>query len=764
MGGKKGKALKIGKVLFAIWAVDAFLAYLSPMLGLEKDFLSAMSYMAMISASLFALVLFTGLLIRNFWSPNGKPLGEKIVSLSCRNAILILAASLLAVLGSDVIARGEWHLIPGIFLGFGRVFWGILCAGGLLLSCWVTGRKVSAVVFGNKVADEPIFGLATGLCLYSFVFLGLGFIGAYYSWVAWAIVGANLLAFYKGFREAIRKLSGKPLRIVMAWDRILSFNGLAWLILGLILVGMLFSASANLLSGASDTFHQYLTFPTQYVENHGIVEFRYHPHFGFPQLAEMIYAWSILLGGTPIPFVTAYLILLACFVALWKIISERENGKSSFVWVALMLISVPFMFGFGMGYLKVEPFLLLYVLAAFLAIRKCLNDGDSGFAMASFFFLAVSLDVKYTGAFVIASAFVAFVAMRGSFSFSWKRAIIFGTISLAVFLPWALKDIHYYGNPIYPILNGSDYVSERTGLFCQPEFVRNSKEDMYVNYEGMDHFFDGNYAKDNLDLLIKKAFAGWSANALDIGPWASMFLPLLAIWIVASKDKFIRFLSIFLACYLACWIFFMAGQPWYLLPAMAAFVVILADMLGGNRSFAIGNVSKAIVIIWALWEMQLFFLFGYFPEKLSLIRGERDFFGIISDINAKNSKDRRENFMEVDRYINSKIIRDDPDAVVLGFEDMEDGYFVRDSYRRFIPDLFGFTFSCLSRNGDAYGELKRIGVRYFIVDSRYSPVCASENGQRKFAICRVEKEFEGFLMANGNVLFESGSLSLVELK
>jgi len=113
-------------------------------------------------------------------------------------------------------------------------------------------------------------------------------------------------------------------------------------------------------------------------------------------------------------------------------------------------------------------------------------------------------------------------------------------------------------------------------------------------------------------------------------------------------------------------------------------------------------------------------------------------------------------------YINTNILSgNNSNALIYGFTDTQ-GYFINDSYKNFIPDFYGYLFACLSRQGKAYENMKKLGVSYIIFSSDTYPLCSA--GDTKFITCQSRNNFRVFINKYGELIHKDGGFELYILK
>lgn len=391
-------------------------------------------------------------------------------------------------------------------LAVGRVWLDIVVAGWLMLVGLGLGSWLLQRFMGNDVplADLIVLGTGLGLGGIGLLVLGVGLIGLLQPLVAYGLtLGLTALVI-----PQLRQLFQQWRR----WKPANLPNRLVTLYLSLITVFALLLAV--LPPTDWDGLFYHLTGPKLYLQAGQIMGGIDVPHFNFPSLMEMLFAWAMLLGSD----VAAKLlhfgfgVLLAGLVYL---ITRRLFSQKA-AWPAVVVLTSMPMLGTLAGWAYNDLALAFFQLAAVYAIinyqlsisneqltsRQSFLRPRSGqtfiirhlFLMLSGIFVGLAMGLKYTS-FVTPVFIVGLMVWQGykvagsrvaggkvvsskvagneaasdgivdttshvprNTQHAIRNTLIslttFALAALFVAAPWYLKNWVFTGNPVYPFLSG----------------------------------------------------------------------------------------------------------------------------------------------------------------------------------------------------------------------------------------------------------------------------------------------------------------------
>lgn len=699
-------------------------------------------------------------LMRNFFFADAK--GEKNIRISYFLLSLAGFAAVIFFVNKDIIFEFDMEKFKFIFFSFLSVAKCLIAAFVFFVAAYSVGNKILSLLKMHDLrgAERLLFSWGLGIGFLGYAFFFLSALQLAYTWAAYILLLIIFLIGYKDVKAVILGILRKKIEIDLEKDNLLEKLA-AWLLAILFLAALVYVFS-NLMNAGWDTFHQYLTFPDAYQQNHGLVYFPFHPHWGFPQLSEMIFLGGMLLGGLSVPFLLNYVFVL---LGIWGLFHtfEKIHGRYN-IWIISIVASMPLLIIFYIGYLKVEPLLFFYVVLAFVSARRIFLDPQSKkqYIVLSIF-LGLLLAIKYTSIFFLASFFISFWIFRRKFDLTWKKMLYMAAIIFLVFSPWMVKNYIFYKSPLYPLLSGRDYFSEHVGANCHKYFVDTCKEDNFL-VRGSDVLKMENQFLTNI-LLETKAFAvGDIFGITSTGPFIIIFLPWV-IWIYfRNKDAYLRFLSVFSLVFLLIGILFFTGQVWYFLPLVVSYALALSYAWERKKDSKEFVFARYIILFWLLTMALALLLNARLFEDVRYIRGEVSFEEALANINKEEGSYGKYDLLEMSRYINDNILNKDTSKVIIyGFLDPQ-GYFIKNSFRSFIPDFYGYLFRCLSKNGEIYDNMKKLGVNYFIFDPGQYSNCRKPGYSQKFLTCQTKQDFKVFLEKHGQLIHTEGSYGLYLFK
>jgi len=674
------------------------------------------------------------------------------------------------------------HLLVFFFIGnvalFGSIhFWDTRSlseaaqTSGLLLGKMLgtVGLILLATALGRRLLRKARIQSPEGLELPIFFGIGMLTLGsgmfalAALQSISLPIVVGVLLAIGYFCRNDLPLLWQSVIRSTIPLPLIKPWLIVIWLSLAIIFELTFILSAANILGADYDSFHQYLTFPMEYLRHGGLTVFLWHPSWGFPQIGEMIFLLSATLFGISGPFFINWAFFIILTATLFRGM-KATGGSTIRHWLTACFVSGPTILFLGAGHLKIELILFFYCLLALLITLELLKSGhqDKGAdwhlpILLGIIFGAL-LSIKYTSFFILAGI------ISGLWLFSKEKKRSFGHISLAivisiaVFSPWLIKNWIVYESPLYPILRGHDQFFLETGAVSQGLFKQYAGHDVILALS--QHLQQtGLTILDNLRILL-----------LSLTPLANTLpTPFPGIWVLAclliagticlrwkNIDSSEKFLLFFLGSFTLLWLPFLLGGTWYLFPAWLALLLFIAQR--PPESLSETTVSRLLMIITL---PTLIVSFSFFSPS-SVVNSIRYANGDLP-LQEAIVRDRRDpSLVDISNRINT-LLREDSSARVYSFQEPR-GYFIDDSSERFILDYYGDKFNSLERIGSLRESLQALGVRYVFVNDRRQQQCDSLRQPEKNGICRSLTSFRSSIEQEvWSPIFTQGYMTLYEL-
>ncbi len=385
-------------------------------------------------------------------------------------------------------------------LAIGQSLLNLLVAGWLML----VGLGLGSLLLQHflpldlSLAERFVFGTGLGLGAMGLLILGLGLIGLFQPLVAYGITVALSIIVVPQLRAFFRQL--------FRWRPVNLPNRLTTLYL--LLIGLFALLLALLPPTDWDGLFYHLTGPKLYLQAGRITGGFDVPHFNFPSLMEMLFAWAMLLRGDIAAKLlhTGFGLLL---VGLVYLTTRRFLGQKA-AWPAVVILAGMPMLGTLAAWAYNDLALAFYQLAAIYAIinyqlaisneqlamnkspisnpsttlrtslQSLIENPKPVLSLAEVskiqnrrwlilggLFAGLAMGLKYTS-FVTPLVISGLILWRTCWvsritpSNRWWPAsrfagisnlAIFSLVALLIALPWYVKNWVFTGNPVYPFLS-----------------------------------------------------------------------------------------------------------------------------------------------------------------------------------------------------------------------------------------------------------------------------------------------------------------------
>jgi hypothetical protein len=323
--------------------------------------------------------------------------------------------------------------------------------GWLTLAFWGTGR---AIVDRFKITAEnswerTAMAFALGCGVWAMGFLLLGLAQCLFRPVLFLILTAGgLLGLFYFWRDAPEILPGFKL-----------FKGSR----SALVAGALFGIHCLMLVPYAlvpetyfDSLEYHLALPRLYLLLGGIQATPDNSFSGVPNMASMLYGWGLLLdpkGAVSQLFNYSFLgwtgIALTGLALRFKRLAAGPVASMLFVFIPVV--------GFVSYFTQIElewGFFQIVCLSALLALSETQKTKRSAWVYAAGFLLGTAMSAKYL-AWGLPLAFIVFAwsSRREKGAFEYGEILRIAAVAAAVLAPWVLKNVFFYGNPLYPFLH-----------------------------------------------------------------------------------------------------------------------------------------------------------------------------------------------------------------------------------------------------------------------------------------------------------------------
>src|SRR3989338_3824741 len=471
----------------------------------------------------------------------------------------------------------------------------------IMINSYLVGKGILNGLKLDDVKNCFISSIALGLGFFSYLLLALGLSGLLLKNIVFFILILTFLIFFKNFqhfnadfKSAFEKFPRKRFQL--------------YLILPLVGIILLLLLRSFIPDQFYDSLQYHLALPQTYVNSHKIFKVPYNCNFGMPQNTEMLFTLGLLLGGDDtIPL----LFQLTCgILILSTLINKSDHGKSL---VALLWLTTPLVIE-NLRFSKSDLFLSLYITLAFFLIVNLKNQNEYyKNLILSGIFAGLALGTKYTGIFFLGFlSIILYLKINELENLKkLKSLIIFLSTSLILFLPWLIKNIVFFKNPLYP------FFSNILGY----QMMRPENWIAFVNENHQ--FYNSSWNLSSIPkFLWRNTFFGFEYPSMNfIGPLWFAFLPVL-IFFSYKINKLKPFLLFIL-------ITVIVGSTqttlarYFILPILALLSFVLIHTI-----FAIENIFLKKTLTTLLLFGILIQSIGCLPFLEQVSFGRKAFFGL----------------------------------------------------------------------------------------------------------------------------------------
>ena len=202
-----------------------------------------------------------------------------------------------------------------------------------------------------------------------------------------------------------------------------------------------------------DEVAYHLAIPKIYIQHHGITYIPFIPYSNWPLGTEMLFTLSLLLRSETLAHLVTWDALLLICAGLWWF-ARRYLDEQEGLLAAVLFAATP-MVGALAGTALIELPLALYSFLAVITLIVWTEKRQTVWWVLSAICGGFAASTKLNGAVVplILGLFLLAHRMLANPSQWWsvfKQFVAYGSIALAVVLPWYLKTWVFAGNPFWP--------------------------------------------------------------------------------------------------------------------------------------------------------------------------------------------------------------------------------------------------------------------------------------------------------------------------
>ncbi|MFC1862361.1 ArnT family glycosyltransferase [Thermodesulfobacteriota bacterium] len=243
---------------------------------------------------------------------------------------------------------------------------------------------------------------------------------------------------------------------------------------------------------SKDALVHHLALPKLYLKHGEIFEIPFMGFSYYPMNLDLLYMIPLYFGNDIVPkFIHFGFGLLAAFL-IYCFLNKRTNQIYGLLG-ALLFLSTPIILKLSISvYVDLGEIFFSFAVLFFIFewLRKELR---LKYLIIAGVMCGLAVGTKYTGlvTLFIFTLFVPFLYSRSSrgkkadFFKSVGHGVLFLLISLIVFSPWAIRNYHWKGNPIYPLYNNVFNPPKSIKTNSTPKIPRQKQNRGFLTYRSM---------------------------------------------------------------------------------------------------------------------------------------------------------------------------------------------------------------------------------------------------------------------------------------
>ena len=607
-----------------------------------------------------------------------------------------------------------------------------LCSGLWLAGCLASGHAALRWLLGRSLPllEHLTVGFGLGVVLFQLLMFGLGMARLYgtalFVLLPLAMLAAGVRPLARDLSAAHQKLraySGPGMRITALDLLVFVFGALC-----LVAVYLPVMMPGNI---SYDAGWRHLAIAEQYAVYGGIRRYDEGWIFaGSPQFASLIYAWGFLLPASTLfdrVELCAHLEFVAfCWTTLVGITAVARKlvpgGHPLVLWVARFAFPGIFLYdsnlSAGTDHLSavLAPPLLLLGLRAFRAIEPRIGLLLGLFMAAAvcsketaalLFVPAAALTVALRFALDLLAPLRLLVAPRRRFAAALRcplrKSALLGSITaglcaIALSAPHWLKNLIWYGDPLYPNLHRyfSGHPWHQDAAYALRWGFLNT---LYSPAQAPDLPWRA------LRTLLDFSFVpnDWWVMHRDVPVFGSLFTLLLGALPFLRGTRRIWFVVVWVHVAILAWYF---GNPYErhlqaIVPWMAASVAATCVLLWRTRSLAVRAATVVLVAAQLIWGADMYF----FPGARTPAKALSDFFAQ----SYQGKYEDRLAFETTPIAISAQLPRN---AVLLLHDERLTLGFARKTVTDFYPEQYAIDYPRLTTPERVYAQLRQLGVTH----------------------------------------------------
>jgi len=323
----------------------------------------------------------------------------------------------------------------------------LLVAAALIALCGGLGRLLARAPGLNGLA-RMAFEAALGIGVAATLWLLLGVLGLYRTWLAWLLLMAGLFFLRNSVRDWFREWSD-----LRGWWRAAGrFEQI------LLAIGLLFALNQLWIALSPpikyDALSYHLQLPRLYLAAGRLTFEPQLVYWGHPQIAEMLYTWAMSLASTTAAAAFGWMAGLLAVLGAASLASSffpgsKQDRNAAAVFAALALLAAPTVREM-LAWSYNDLFSALFGVAAFGAFYAWQSSGQRSWLYWLGLCVGFAVGTKFTAGVLALALYPALLLIPGRARPALKDWLISGLFALLAFAPWAVKNLVYTGNPVFP--------------------------------------------------------------------------------------------------------------------------------------------------------------------------------------------------------------------------------------------------------------------------------------------------------------------------
>ncbi len=516
--------------------------------------------------------------------------------------------------------QGEFELVR--FLG--------LCLRYLISIVFFTGTIIGTHFIGDKILalfklefksvhGRAIISIGLGTGVLSLLMFAFALAGLLYSALIYSLWALGVFFGFKNIKKVNMSLS-LNIKEYSGWEKVCLI-----MIAGIFLFNLIMAFTPEIFY---DSLNYHLGVPNIYLQAGHYVELPFKFHSSFPLIPQMSFLFMIMIDSTAGAKLLNMAFTFLTAAAVYVFSRDRVGAPKAGLYAAVIYLFVPNVL-FRTWTATTDTMLTFFTFLSLWALINFFIEKNNKWIILSAIFGGFFMGSKLTGAFaVVGICALILIASRKSFKKAFKRLILWGGVTLLVFMPWLARNFIETGNPFHPFFSTRLSTKYPYDMLDQSSSLES----------GMSEFTETERFKSLLflpwTLSTQGGRPGGSYASADYYMPGALFLIFIPILIVFKGDpkrkKILAYLGLFSVFTFIVWAIQDEKVKYFALafPALS----ILAG-IGIQRMSLSGALGKVLALGTLIFHLTVNFLFMatmahalYMPASLTTGALSRDEF------------------------------------------------------------------------------------------------------------------------------------------